>query len=443
VELYAYRENNQWTYSAKYIFEINNKIYLIDSNKNVLVTDIVDTDITNNGFYAMIIIDKLSDTLTAKYGQLSYCHSLYYFSADDNFYIDIHLKNLINKLENPKFNIKAVNSFVDQGFLIGEFSIIDGIKKIPALKTLINNELVNSKYITTKSSAISYTDALSKELNNVDEICLSLSGGYDSTFLAYLLKDCKNKVAIAIGKDGWKQSELEIAKNTAKLLNYKSEIISLPDDWIDILPRIVEIYEGEIIDPGLFVRFAILDRIKELNLDNYTLITGDGANQLRNWKFYNTSLTGVTEAASNRPYFLRTNPLAFFYGLVTKQMEWLAHETNVNYIAPFISLEFFEYSKINIDNDYKTFVKTSLPAQLSKNIVEHGGLVTEDNFTDAEIRRLFNKIIEQYPIFFNSRLDTRSLIYKMYIIIFDYLFIQKKTINNNFKEWLYQLAKEI
>ena len=124
-------------------------------------------------------------------------------------------------------------------------------------------------------------------------------------------------------------------------------------------------------------------------------------------------------------------------------MEWLAHETNVNYIAPFISLEFFEYSKINIDNDYKTFVKTSLPAQLSKNIVEHGGLVTEDNFTDAEIRRLFNKIIEQYPIFFNSRLDTRSLIYKMYIIIFDYLFIQKKTINNNFKEWLYQLAKEI
>lgn len=408
-----------------------------------MATDIIDTDIINNGFYAMIIIDKFANTLMAKYGQLSYCHSLYYFSTNDNFYIDIHLKNLINKLENPKFNIKAVNSFIDQGFLIGEFSIIDGIRKIPALKTLINNELVNSKYITTKLSAISYTDALSKELNNVDEVCLSLSGGYDSTLLAYLLKDCKNKVAIAIGKDGWKQSELEIAKNTTKLLNYKSEIISLPDDWIDILPRIVEIYEGEVIDPGLFVRFAVRDKIKELNLDNYTLITGDGANQLRNWKFYNTSLPGVTKAASNRPYFLRTNPLAFFYGLVTKQMEWLAHETNLNYIAPFISLEFFEYSKINIDNDYKTFVKTSLPTQLSKNIVEHGGLVSEDNFTNIEIRRLFIKIINQYPIFFNNRLDIRSLIYKMYIIIFDYLFIQKKTINNNFKEWLYQLAKEI
>ena len=391
----------------------------------------------------MIIIDKFANTLIAKYGQLSYCHSLYYFSTNDNFYIDIHLKNLINKLKNPKFNIKAVNSFIDQGFLIGEFSIIDGIRKIPALKTLMNNELVNSKYITTKLSAISYIDALSKELNSVDEVCLSLSGGYDSTLLAYLLKDCKNKVAIAIGKDGWKQSELEIAKNTAKLLNYKSEIISLPDDWIDILPRIVEIYEGEVIDPGLFVRFAVRDKIKELNLDNYTLITGDGANQLRNWKFYNTSLTGVTKAASNRPYFLRTNPLAFFYGLVTKQMEWLAHETNLNYIAPFISLEFFEYSKINIDNDYKTFVKTNLPAQLSKNIVEHGGLVSEDNFTNIEIRRLFIKIINQYPIFFNNRLDIRSLIYKMYIIIFDYLFIQKKTINNNFKEWLYQVAKEI
>lgn len=201
-------------------------------------------------------------------------------------------------------------------------------------------------------------------------------------------------------------------------------------------------FEGELMDPGLFVRFAILNKIKELKKDDWTLVTGDGANQLRNSHFYLITDLERSMFKSNRLDLLRTNPRAFFFGVVTKQIEWIAHESNLNYVIPYISPEFYNYSKNNQTIDYKKYVLDLLPQALGSNIVEQGGLVDESNFLPKDTLILFKKVVQKTDIF-NKKIEgiynpnIRVLINQIYILLFDEIFIKNHSVPADLSSWAF------
>ena len=74
---FLYLWNNAVSYSAESVFETDKHIFLAESNLPISDSDIGDLCIKNNNFYILVIIDKQTLGVTAKYGYGGYCHSLY------------------------------------------------------------------------------------------------------------------------------------------------------------------------------------------------------------------------------------------------------------------------------------------------------------------------------------------------------------------------------
>lgn len=453
---YIYKINEELRYSAQQVIENAEKIFLIDSNKKVNEEDIISInencyDIINNDFYAMIIIDKNTKDIIVSYGIFSYCHSLYYYVSNNKVYINISLHDLLNEIKiKPTLDKYNVNKFVDNGFVRGSGTLIKEIKKVPSLKTVIfkNNtiESINSSYIN-KKGVQTYVHNLRLALPSKDtKILLPLSGGYDSTLLAYLIKDYKDKLAFTVGSKKYKSSsELTNANKTSSYLKIPQHEIFSSNEWIESLPKIVDVMEGEMFDIGVFLCYFLIDEIKKLDLNNCMFITGDGADQVLNKNFYTEDLDKLPKYNRHNDYFLNKYPKHFFYYLIVKKIEWLLRLNNIDYATPFISKEFCDFAKkttfTETKEEYKKFVKAYVPNVISNSLLKRGGLVHERYFVSKEINNKFLEILDMpkyKELFVNDKTtdDLRQIIYKMYIVFFNYIFIENKSINMEFDKIL-------
>lgn len=131
---YVYKLNDDIQYSAKQIIEHPDKIFLIESNKEVNGDDIVLLgenlyDIINNDFYVMVVINKTTKEIAASYGVFSYCHSLYYYKTETTLYINISLHDLLDEIKIPlTLDLNSANEFVKYGFVEGNKTLIEEIK---------------------------------------------------------------------------------------------------------------------------------------------------------------------------------------------------------------------------------------------------------------------------------------------------------------------------
>lgn len=450
---YVYNLNDNIQYSAKQIIENSDKIFLIESNKFVNDNDIISLDenlydINDNDFYVMIVIDKNTKDIIVSYGMFSYCHSLYYYKNDKNFYINISLHDLINDIKIPlTLNLISVNEFVKYGFVEGDKTLIKEIKKVPSLKTVIFNndsiETIDSKYIERKSKG-NYIDNLNISFpSKNNKILIPLSGGFDSTLLAYLMKDYNDKLAVTVGSLYDPTSEFKNANMTASYLNIPQQKIYSNNKWIDSLPKIVDIMEGEMFDIGVFLCYFLVNKIKLLNLVNYTFITGNGADQILNKNFFTEDFNMHPKLSRYDNKFLHSYPKHFFYYLIVKKLEWLLRLDDINYVMPFISKEFYDCSKHTTfteqKREYKEFVKSYIPKEISEPLRKRGGLVNEKYFVDDKIYKVFLEILNlpKYQIIFDDKNNNlRNVIYKMYIVFFNYIFIKKGNIDLTFDELL-------
>lgn len=449
-------------YYAKQIFDLNNKIFLVESNHTIQQKDILQVsgecyDIKNNSFYVMTIIDKLTNTITISYGLFSYCHSVYYYTDNDRVYLNLSLKELLKDLDiTPTINIEKVNEFVKYGFVRGNDCLINEIKKVPALKTCIIKDdkvkFIDSKYDISNSMG-DYVDNLRLSLPTSDtKVILPLSGGYDSTLLAYLLKDYDEKIALTAGSLKDKNSEFSNAVNTIRQLNLKHEKVYTTDDWIKALPNIVDIMEGESFDTGMFLTHHLVERIKQLGLIDYTLVTGDGADQLLNVNFYTEDLDKTPNDRRLYDAFFPRFPKHCLYYIIVKKIEWQLRQAGINYIMPFMSDEFYDYAKqvshTTTKEEYKTFVREFVPDEISNVLRKKGGLVYTKYFLNDHIKNIFLEILHlpKYEKLFtvsNSDDDNYgNIVYRMYIVLFIYIFIENKSIDKDFETILSDIIEK-
>lgn len=450
-------KDNLIDYSAENIFENDKYIFLIESNKKVFFEDIIQInenyfDIKNNSFYIMGIINKTDNSIMIKYGYFSYCHFLYYYQTNNEIYLNLSLKKLLKDINiKPELNTNNVDEFVKFGYLHGDKCLIKNVTKLPALKTLIyyNNEvkLLDSKYIKNESVG-NYVDNIKLNLPLSDtKLIIPLSGGYDSTLLTYLVKDYNTKIAFTAGSSRDRTNEFRTALNTVQQLNIEHKQVETTNEWIEYLPKIVDVMEGEMFDIGLFLCYAIVEELKKLNLTNYTILSGDGADQLLNSNFYLTEELTESEVGRYIGNFLKLSPRQFLYYIIIKKLEWLLHENNINYCLPFVSTEFYDCAKTIHSTDkqeYKQFVRQFLPKKISIYLLKRGGFVHENWFLNRNILQLINKAIIKYQNLFHETYSgsTRKLLYKLYIILFNYIFIEGNSIENNLEDILNKIVKE-
>lgn len=440
---YIYKQNNQLEYSAEQIFKKGKKIFLVESNINVKFEDIIQInensyDIENNDFYVIAVIDE--NKIVINYGYFSYCHSLYYYINDNNFYLNLSFKQLLNKINiKPKLNQNSVNEFIKNGFIVSNETLIQDIHKIPILTTLIYEDnkinLVDSSYIKHQSCG-DYIDNLKLKLPDKDtKLVIPLSGGFDSTLLTYLTKDYDEKLTLTVGSDKDVYNEFKTANNTAQVLNVNHKEIITTNDWLNYLPQIVEITEGELFEIGLFTCYSMVEEIKKLGLTNYTLLSGDGADQLLNVNFHQTTQQDEFKIVKNRGCAYPTCPKHCLYYYIIKKMEWLLHENNINYIIPYISTQFLDCAK-NIKtvhkDEYKQFIKGYLPESIGKYLNKKGGAISYQFFISNEYKNKLKDIINnKYNYLFDNKYtdNYKMLLLKLYIVIFKYIFIDNKKIN--------------
>ena len=456
---FIYRNNDKLEYSAETIFETDENLFLVESNNPINQQDIIKINensytISNNTFYVLIVLDKITGNIIANYGNCSYCHSLYYYQDTDSLFMNLSLKQLLKNINiQPTLNINAANQFINYGFINDNNCLINNIKRLSPLKKLIykNNKVIITEDIPKYENNVTYNyaESLSKSLPDTDtKIILSLSGGFDSTFLAYLLKNHKNLIAFTVGSLTDPENEFNTAQNTGKYLGIKQCKISVTYQWIYWLPKIVEMFEGEMLDPGVFLCWAIVEEIKQLNLNDYTLIVGDGADQVLNINFYQADLNTLPKTTRHEAQFWPSFPKHCLYYLVVKKMEWILHENNISYKVPFLSNDFINCTKNTQTvrkEEYKTFIKQMLPQEITKLLDKKGGVIKGRYFVSEDYLQKFSDILKtpKYERWFkNKSLKFRLLLYKIYVIIFNYIYIEGKSIDMPFDNLLDILLKE-
>jgi asparagine synthetase B (glutamine-hydrolysing) len=225
-------------------------------------------------------------------------------------FLDLSLKHLLKNIDiTPTLNLKCAKEFVKYGFLTAGKCLINNINLLAPLKKFnwINNKvsIVDDIFtLDTDTVTKNYAESLSQALPSEEvNIVLPLSGGFDSTFLAYLLRYHKNMTTITVGSAADPNNEFATAKNTTAYLKLPNIQINTTQEWIGYLPKIVDLFEGEMFDPGVFVCWAMVDYVKRAGLKNNLFITGDGSDQVLNLIFYKSTLEKQPTVDRHTRYF--------------------------------------------------------------------------------------------------------------------------------------------
>lgn len=228
-----------------------------------------------NGMFAFAIYDSSNQKIFCARDRLG-VKPFYYFWKDGLFEICSQLRPLINA--NSKVSAEAVSIYLDCGYVPSPYSIIEDIYKLPPgnfmeidLEKGTKNikEYWNLKPIAIKD--ISYEDA-KKELHAllIDAVRIRLqsdvplgtflSGGIDSALVSAIAsKVSKEKIkTFTIGFEIPEFDESKLAAHYAQIIgSAHTETICTPDDVINLIPKLVQVYDEPFADssalPSLFL----------------------------------------------------------------------------------------------------------------------------------------------------------------------------------------------
>ncbi len=237
-------------------------------------------------------------------------------------------------------------------------------------------------------------NALRSSVNSCDSNFLALSGGLDSTIIAYLMKNKKPQALTIIAKD-FISTDLTYCQLAAKELDIPflistietKEILTAIEETIKILKNFNDIeIRNSIVD------FLLIKKIKELGYDS--IITGDGADELfLGYNFLLTKSLSELESERNRLKKIMHFPI----------LE-IAKSMKVRVLNPFLSQEILEIAKkiptnLLVKNENgklygKWILRKAFEDKLPSAIVWRKKSPMQDGAGTAGLTEFFNSIIQ-------------------------------------------------
>ncbi|HDS2561259.1 TPA: lasso peptide isopeptide bond-forming cyclase [Klebsiella aerogenes] len=184
----------QWDYKSKHIifkgycFDENGNSVKI--NKNSFIPEIIDRLPAFSGFFVLVTISK--DKVVV-YKSLSRSTGLFYTRDDKYLTISDDIKFLSDSTGKKTINPEFCNAFINNSWVSAFLSPVKGIEKINGgCKYVFDATGVHlfkhANLSPTNTDFIEITSNIIKSISKEKRVILHLSGGFDSSFIFYILK---------------------------------------------------------------------------------------------------------------------------------------------------------------------------------------------------------------------------------------------------------------
>lgn len=254
-----------------------------------------------DGVFSIVIYDRQKELLYIIKDRAG-LQSLYFYAKKNSLIFGSRLKDFYNIPSfTKKIDKKALSSYLTYGYILQPLSIFEDTKKVKAghfieydLKTKVYKEqkywslescykekkILDEKETIKKVTTI-LEKSISKRLLNSKNFASSLSGGYDSSVVAALLKEQSGKKldTFTIGFDDKNINEAHHAKKIASHLqtNHHEHYFSIKDAR-EIVPKLCKVYDEPFADYGATPTVLMANLVRENGFD--TLFVGDGGDEV-------------------------------------------------------------------------------------------------------------------------------------------------------------------
>jgi asparagine synthase (glutamine-hydrolysing) len=274
----------------------NERIYKGDTR---LLFDLLRENVSDiskvNGMYAFAYFDNIKKKLFLGRDKLGIKPLFYSITKDGDIYFSSEMKSLINALPNT-LNIreKSIDSLFLFNGIAKDVEFIDGVKSVKpgellSIDLLSQNKLESKSYknyqelddsIGKNNFEELMTDVVKDHLNADTGVDLFLSGGIDSSLLAYIIKS-KLKTSVRHFSLTFENKGFDESNNISKL----SESLSLESKIFSFNEREIDTYVNEaltnmnspILDYSFVPTYLLA---KETSKFTKAVLSGDGADEL-------------------------------------------------------------------------------------------------------------------------------------------------------------------
>ena len=247
-----------------------------------------------NGEFAFAIWDKNQKELFLARDRLGIRH-LYFLFQNGRFLFASEIKALLEYEKfSPEINYQAIDVYLTLRFIPRELSLFKGVEKLEPATTLSlkDGKIRREKYweIELKRDIFKreedyiegfyelLEDSVRLRLRSDVPLGAHLSGGVDSSSIAYLAKQLSNQqlktFVIAFGTD---IDETEQARQMASFLGTEHyELFLTPADF-DLLPKIIWHFDEPLGDPIIIPLYLLAKATRE---KVKVVLTGEGADEI-------------------------------------------------------------------------------------------------------------------------------------------------------------------
>jgi asparagine synthase (glutamine-hydrolysing) len=378
------------------------------------------------GMFAIAIWDKKRKKLTLIRDRVG-VKPLYYYFDGNVFIFASEIKALLKHPEFKKdIDKKSAILFFELGFIPTPYSIFKNCKKLDNASILEFDgkeikifkywdflEYANLPKIEKKEDEIlEELEAILKESFKLRmiadvEVGLFLSGGIDSSLLASILSKEYNLKTFTIGFKDKKFNEADIAKKTAKILGTThTEYYFDIKDMLNLLPKIVEIFDEPFADSSMFPTYLVSHiAAKELKV----VLSADGADELF-WG-YPSNFKNAKRFKKYQKFMFLKPILSLFNNRKIKKKYYMLQKDMFKYklatrykIFPDEFSEFFEleddlkckdYIECAFLFDYKYFLSDDVLVKVDRNTMANS-LEAREPFLDQNIAEFALRLPKYY-----------------------------------------------
>ena len=255
------------------------------------------------GLYIIVIYDSILKKLFIFQNPDSYMLPLYYSISDNIFYFSSSLKSILRNISfKPNLNHKKLDSFLYNGFIVGNETLVEKIYKLTPLSFLSLN-LSNKKIehikmripkreVPPNLARKNYYDILKNvtesELIHNQELNMCLSKGFDSNILLHIIKEISGKKVNTFsigGVRGYDETkDAQIICGFYDDIDFNNSLVT-PNTFAEF-PNIVWLLEGAVYESGIFLQYELANLLTKNGISS--IICGECADQFLSINYNNS-----------------------------------------------------------------------------------------------------------------------------------------------------------
>jgi len=263
------------------VIEDSNRIIILKFRNKIVKTKDIDFYKKLDGEFYCVIYNKKKKELSLVIDRLG-LGDIFYSKKNESYLFSNSIKNLIKNGIKKEINNESLRYYLVYQFVPRPLTMFKGIVKVPAASIVdINNGLIINKYWDLKFNSVYENDeryhsnnvrkflinSIKKNVNNLKtkKIGLLLSGGLDSSILAYVLKDLKLDLHTFTGIYPYDNSYggNKYGNKIAKEINSKHSEIEIKTDAIKRLPELYDHMSEPLADSSMLQMHILMEEAKK------------------------------------------------------------------------------------------------------------------------------------------------------------------------------------